>query len=295
MGDRVTKLLVGILLLAGTAQAATIVQSKAKSAIIELTDAEINSLHLAAGQNIQFTVGNSPVQASIVKIVKNKILIKSDVDLTGNAKVPVEISAAGGGAEMAAATTPAPARGQQKARSQRAAVNKSASSKKPWIAGVNFKYVASGSTSVQFADTVVGGVTVPGFTASLKTTGFVLSGIGFYYFGQWGAGAEVEYASLKGSDANYSSTITQMQLSGVGEYKFGAISAGASLTIASNYKAGDNFGNDSSLNGMGFGIFGTYQITPQIRGILDYKAINYSLEGNSVKTTLISIGGGYYF
>lgn len=296
MGDRVKKLILAFLCLTGTAHAAKILQTKAKSAIIEVTDSEIDGLKLAAGQNIQFTVAGAAVQASVVKVIKNKILVKANSDLTGQQNAQIELSTPIGSESAAAPVTPpAAAKPQQRAHKTSAYVKSGSIPKKPWIAGVNLKYV-KGTAKIQFADTVVSNVTVPGFSFNQSTTGFDLSGVGIYYFGQMGAGVELEYATLKGSDSDYSSTVTQMQMSGLGEYKFdGGFSAGVLLTIASNFKASDNSGNDSSLNGMGFGIFGTYQVTPEIRAVMDYKTITYKLDANSVSMADFRIGAGYYF
>ena len=288
----------GLLLVLGTySQAATILQTKAKSAIIQVTESELNDLHLAAGQTIQFSVGGKNIQAAIVKVAKDKILVKSNADLTGQDKAAIELSIPLG---AAAATTPA-APMQEAAPVQTAAPTKkthasssgkSYAMKKPWIAGVNLQYV-TGSAKVQYADLAVG---VAGPSYSFSVTGFDLSGTGIYYFGQWGVGAEAEYATLKGKDSSNSANVTQMQLSGLAEYKITpAISAGALLTIASNLKLNDNAGNDSSLNGTGFGIFGTYQVMPQVRLILDYRTVSYKLDGNTVTSSDIRLGGGYYF
>lgn len=296
MGDRVNRLILGLILISGTAQAATILQTKAKSAIVQVSDSEVNDLQLAPGQNIQFTSNGATVQASIVKVIKNKILIKSDTDLTGqqNANVDISIPLGAPAAQAAAPQEPMGGSTRKVVTKDRAFVNKSAMPKKPWIAGVNVKYV-NGSSKVKFSSTNLGVTTEQSF--SFPVTGFDLSGVGFYYFGQWGAGAEVEYATLKGSDSGNTATITQMQLNALGEYKINSkITAGASITLASNYKASDSQGNDSSLNGMlGFGVFGTYQVTPKIRALLEYKSMNYKLDSNSVTTTDIRIGAGYYF
>lgn len=287
------------LLFAISSQAATILQTKGPSAIIEVSDTEVQTLGLQAGQVVQFTVDAAPVNASVVKVIKNKILVKANKDLTGKANVAVELIAPHAGGGAAATTTaeapaapeaaPAPVTHSKPARSAKG--SKSMGMKKPWIAGVNLKYI-TGSGKVSFAASGI----VPAFDSNQTTSGFGFSGIGIYYFGQLGAGAEVEYASLKGSDSGYSTTATQMQLSALGEYKITpVISAGVVLTLASNLKSTDNVGNDSSLNGMGFGVFGTYNVTPEIRVILDYRSIPYKLDSNSITLTDIRIGGGYYF
>lgn len=298
MGDRVKKLILIFLCLTGTAHAAKILQTKAKSAIIEVSEGEIDDLKLAAGQNIQFTASGATVQGSVVKIIKNKILVKANSDLTGQQNAQIELSILNGALPTtdAAAAPIAPAARPQRTHKEKSSayVRSGSGSKKPWISGVNLKYI-KGSSKIQFADTVVGAVTVPGFSFNQSTTGFDLSGVGIYYFGQMGAGVELEYASIKGSDSTYSSTITQMQLSGLGEYKFDAFSAGVILTVASNYKASDSSGNDSSLNGTGFGVFGTYQVTPEIRAVIDYKSVTYTLDSNSISMADFRIGAGYYF
>ncbi|MBC7467010.1 MAG: hypothetical protein H7256_13560 [Bdellovibrio sp.] len=290
------RLLIGLLLISGTAQAATILQTKAKSAIVQVSDSEVNDLQLSAGQSIQFSAGGATIQASIVKLIKNKILIKSDTDLTGqqNANVDISIPLGSPTAQAAAPQQQAGVAPRKVVMKDRAFVNKSTMSKKPWMAGVNVKYV-NGSSKIKFSQ-AVGTATIE-TSYSFPVTGFDLSGVGFYYFGPWGAGAEVEYATLKGSDSGNTATITQMQLNALGEYKINPkITAGASLTIASNYKASDSVGNDSSLNGMlGFGVFGTYQVTPNIRALVEYKTMNYKLDSNTVSTSDIRIGAGYYF
>ncbi|MFZ3228683.1 MAG: hypothetical protein WA160_00635 [Pseudobdellovibrio sp.] len=284
-----------------SAYAATLVQTKGNSAIIELTDLELQTLNPSAGQNIQFNVGGTSVAASVAKAVKNKILVKTNKDLTGQKNVQIEIANsvadASTNSEFANPDSAPPANEKNrraKKDSARTSGNKSMLNKKI-IYGVNLKYI-TGSAKIKYADTIINSIPVSGADFTQNYTGFDLSGTGFYYFGAIGVGVEAEYASINATASYANSTITQMQLSLLSEYKIQNFSAGALLTVASNYKATDNLGNDSSLNAMGgLGVFGTYQVMPNVRMILDYRTISYKLDANTVNTSDIRLGGGYYF
>jgi hypothetical protein len=291
------KLITPVLLIFGfvaTAQAATILQTKGKSAILEVTDTELQTLKLQAGQNIQFSANGVVSQSSILKVIKNKILVKGNVDLNAEKGTPVSLAVIRGGTAPTGNAAASSAQRPVVRKEKSSAWSSKPSPSKRWITGVNLQYV-TGSSKIQFADVVVGGITQTGASDTQSISGFNFSGTGIYYFDKIGVGGELEYGMLKGAGTN-KSTITQTQLSGLAEYKItDKISAGGLLTIASNYKATDDASNDISLNGMGFGIFGTYEVMPQVRLIVDYRTISYKLEGNSVSESDIRLGGGYYF
>ncbi len=250
---------------------ATVLQTKGNSAILELSDIEIENLQPTAGQNIQLLAGGMQVDGSIKKISKKKILITTTADLSTEKIIKIQTASS-----------------NNSAKSPKRPIAKSATSNmnsKKWTIGLNLKYALSGTAKI----------TISGFPFNVKYSGLDLSGIGFYYWGNLGAGVEGEYAMLKGDDSTTSYNVTQIQMSLLGEYKFKDFSAGGLFTVASNYKSTDTAGNENSLNGMGFGVFATYKIIPSVRLIFDYRIVDYKLDPATIKTTDMRLGAGYYF
>ncbi len=273
MGDRLKLHLAmsAILLLTSVSYAARVLQVKGSSAILELSDAEIQTLRPAGGQNIQLTFGSERVDATIKKVANKKILLATASDISSQ-KV-VSVSSGGAGVQAASAGPGKTARG------------KSASGKE-WTVGANIKYVLMGAANQN----------IKNIAANVKYDGFDLSGVGIYYLGDFGVGLEGEYAMLKGKDEkSVTYTTTQIQFSLLGEYRFKQFSAGGLFTLASNYKETNSNGSDNSLNGMGFGAFFTYAVIPNVRLILDYRIVDYKLDSATIKTSDIRLGAGYYF
>lgn len=264
-----------LLFVAVQSQSAEIKQTKGNSAIIELNEEEIDNLKLSIGENIILTINEESYLANITSKKNSKLLIKANRDLTGTKNSFAEITKK---------TNRATGKSQGSNQQQ-----------KKIIYGVNAKYI-TGTASIKYADTVVGSLTVPGASITQNYSGFNLSASGFYYYDQIGIGAEAEYSSLSGTGSNITSTITQMQINALAEYRYQKFSVGGLITLASNYKSTDSAKNDTSLNGMGgFGVFATYQVIPAVRAILEYRTMNYKLDSNSVNTSDIRLGAGYFF
>lgn len=262
-----------ILLLSPVTYAARVLQVKGSSAIVELSDAEIQTLRPTSGQNVQLTFGSNRIDATIKKVAKKKILLATARDISGQKVVAVSSGGAGALSANSAAGKGSAARG------------KSSSSKK-WTAGANVKYVLMGAANQNIGN----------FSAAVKYSGFDFSGVAIYNWDNFGAGLEGEYAMLKGTDAvSTSYNITQVQFSLLGEYRFQQFSAGGLFTVASNYKSIDSIKNENSLNGMGFGAFFTYTVVPNVRLIFDYRIVDYKLDSATIKTSDIRLGAGYYF
>ena len=259
------------LLLNNSGFAATVLQVKGNSAILELSDTEIENLKPTAGQNIQILVNGSQAEGSIKKISKKKILIFTTADLSKEKNIKIENTNSNNSAKS----------------TQRPSVKnpKNNLNSKKWTLGLNLKYALSGAAKI----------TINSIPFNVKYSGLDLSGIGFYYWGNLGAGVEGEYAMFKGDDGTISYNVTQIQISLLGEYKFNDFSAGGLFTLASNYKSIDTAGNENSLNGMGFGVFATYKVIPSVRLIFDYRIVDYKLDPATIKTTDMRLGAGYYF
>ncbi|OFZ30389.1 MAG: hypothetical protein A2622_08235 [Bdellovibrionales bacterium RIFCSPHIGHO2_01_FULL_40_29] len=259
-----------ILGLSYLAEAGTVTQTKGTSAIIELSDDEIQNLSPYTGQNIQISFNGQQVDATVRKISKRKILVSTSKVLSKQKNV--EVLAGGPGVSISK-------------KSSYSDKSKASVSSKNWTLGANVKYVLMGKEKR----------TISSVAIDIVYSGFDLSGIGFYYWGSFGVGVEGEYAMLQGKDTTASHTISQMQMSILGEYKISTISFGALFTIASNYKSSDGVGNELSVNGMGYGIFATYSVTPQVRLIFDYRMANYKLDPATIEISDMRIGAGYYF
>ena len=260
------------LLLTATVEAASVLQVKGNSAVLELTDSEISELQPSAGQKIKISVNETLADGLIKKIVKKKILVSVNSDLTGEKNVRILMD---GGNNSADGT---------KRLSNRNSKSNSSPMKK-WTLGLNLKYALGGAAKITINNTPF----------DLKYQGIDFSGIGFYYWGNVGAGVEGEYAMLKGDGNSITYNVTQIQLSLLGEYKIKDFSAGGLFTLASNYKSTDSANNENSLNGMGFGIFGTYTVVPNVRIIFDYRIVDYKLAPATIKMTDMRLGAGYYF
>lgn len=265
-----------LLLIGGSwAQAGTILQVKGASAIVEMTDAEIQSVKPEAGQQIVLLFGAKQAPATIKKVSNKKVLITTSVNLAGQKAVAVRAAGATkGNSSSGSSANNRSGNGSRRSKNQ-----------KDWIVGGNLKYV-TGSANI----------TITGFPGmSVKYSGFDASGVGIYYFGDIGVGLEAEYGTLNGADTSASHKVTQVQFSALGEYKIKAFSVGGLFTLFSNIKDTDSNGNDNSLNGTGFGVFATYTVMPQVRIILDYKMASYKLDPASYSTSDIRLGAGYYF
>ncbi len=262
-----------ILLLSPVIYAAQVLQVKGSSAIVELSDAEIQTLRPTGGLNVLLTFENDKVDATIKKVAKKKILLTIARDISGQKFVTVSSGGAGAQSANSATAKKAGARGKS-------------SGDKKWTAGVNVKYVLMGAANQNIANV----------KANVKYSGFDLSGVAIYYWDNFGAGLEGEYAMLKGTDAGSATyDITQAQFSLLGEYRLQQFSAGALFTVASNYKSADSIKNENSLNGMGFGAFFTYTVVKNVRLILDYRILDYKLDTATIKTSDLRLGAGYYF
>lgn len=263
-----------LLLSSSWAQAGTILQVKGASAIVEMTDAEIQSVKPEAGQQILLLFGAKQAPATIKKVSNKKVLITTTVNLAGQKAVAVRAAGAKGNSSSAQSADSRSNNGSRRSRNQ-----------KDWIIGGNLKYV-TGSANIKITG-------FPGL--SVKYSGFDASGVGMYYFGDVGVGLEGEYGTLSGADTSASHKLTQVQFSILGEYKIKAFSVGALFTLFSNIKDTDSNGNDNSLNGTGYGVYATYTVMPQVRIILDYKMASYKLDPASYSTSDIRLGAGYYF
>ncbi len=262
-----------------SSHAAKILQVKNNSAILELNNAEMQTLEPTPGQNIRLTFGNEQVNATVKKMAKNKLLIEVSGDIS-NQKV-VSISKGGTGADSSKATT---AKSAKYAKTAKSVKNEDASSKE-WSIGVNTRYVVSGTASQ----------TINGISSKVSYSGFVLSGIALYNWDNFGVGVDGEYALLQGKAGSVTSKITQIQFSLVGEYRLQKYSAGGLFTLGSNFNSTDSTNAENSLNGMGFGVFATYAFSPNIRLLLDYRNVDYKLDSATIKTSDIRLGAGYYF
>lgn len=262
------------LFIALPADAASVLQVKGNSAILELVDSEFSELQPTAGQKIKISVNGILSDALIKKIVKKKILISVNSDLTGEKNVIIQSDNDSGSAN-----------GSKRSSNKISKTNFASANTKKWTLGLNLKYALGGSAKITINNTPF----------DVTYQGIDFSGIGFYYWGNIGAGVEGEYAMLKGTDRAATYNITQIQLSFLGEYKIKDFSVGGLFTLASNYKSTDSAGNENSLNGMGFGIFGTYTVVPNVRLIFDYRIVDYKLDPATIKTTDMRLGAGYYF
>ena len=265
--------LTALLVLTGAwANAGTILQVKGASAIVELTDAEIQSVRPEAGQQINLLFGSKQAPATIKKVSNKKLLITTSVNLAGQKAVAVR---AAGGSKSSSSSSDSRSGNSRRPRDQ-----------KDWTIGGNLKYV-TGSAAIKITSQP---------DQTVKYSGFDATGVGLYYFGDVGIGVEGEYGTLSGSSSNGSShKITQVQFNLLGEYKIKAFSVGALYTLFSNIKDTDSNQNDNSLNGTGFGVYATYAVMPQVRIIFDYKMASYKLDPATYSTSDMRIGAGYYF
>ena len=261
-----------------SARAANVLQVKGNSAILELSDLEFKTLQPEAGKNIRIIANGKAAVANIKKILNAKILINSNVNLTGTKSVQVLAS------NSNVSINEAGPRGSRSGNSNEKNKN---TSQKNWILGGNLQYV-TGSSSILIA---------PLASRTLNYSGFNVSGVGFYYFDSIGVGGRADYTFGNGTTATSSDKITQVDLSFLGEYKFKTFSVGAMLVLFSNIRDTDNLNNDNSLNssGLGYGLFATYDAYPQIKLLLNYKTVNYKLDPASYGTSDIRLGAGYYF
>lgn len=251
--------------------AANVLQTKGSSAIIGLSDAEMQSLQPEAGKSIIILSSGKPVQANIKKVSNKKILLTLNGSLGDAKTVKIKVDSSSPKTSAAAPT-------------KNGTTSKNAS-KKNWALGANLKYVTG---SAAFS--------IPGIpNSTLKYSGFDVSGIGIYYFGKFGVGVEGEYSSLPGTNNAASATTTQIQMSLLGEYRINLFSVGALFTVFSNFKSSDSLGNETSLNGMGYGAYAAYMLFPSMRLSLDYKMGTYKLDTATITTSDIRFGAGYYF
>lgn len=255
--------------------AATVLQVKGNSAIVEISDAEMQNLQPASGQQIQLTSGSKRTAGIIKKVLNKKLLLTTKSSLDGQ-KV-VRITSSGAASSTTASATMERPSAKSNSQSKKLL-------QKRWTLGANLKYV-TGSANV----------TITSFPSqTLKYSGFAGSAVGLYYFGSFGIGAEGEYALMTGSTSIGKDNVTQLQMSLLGEYKFNSFAVGALFTF-SNIKDTDNVGNDNSLNGTGFGAYAAYAVKPQVRILLEYRTVNYSLDPATYAASDIRLGAGYYF
>ncbi len=273
MKSQIVLAVISFLFLMANGFAANILKAKGNSAIVELSESELATLNPSPGQSILITIENKASEASITKVAKNKILISTTEPLSAQNDVKIT----SGKIVSTENTQPRSTGKHVKNKSQRPSKN--------WVLGANLKYVLSGASKI----------TINGVPINVKYSGIDLSGIGFYYWGHWGAGFEAEYAMLKGDDTTTPYSITQIQVSLLAEYKYNSVSGGVLFTPASNYKSSDSAGNENSLNGMGYGVFATYNLNPNIRFIFDYRISDYKLDPATIKGTDMRLGAGYYF
>ena len=269
-----TFLFAAFLFKSATANAASVIQVKGNSAILELTDSELADLQPISGQKIKVLTNEISTDGMVKKVLKKKILISVNADLS--AEKNVKIQADNGSTSV---------NGTKKMATKNLKTNSVSANAKKWTLGVNLKYALTGAAKIKINITPY----------DVKYQGIDFSGIGIYYWGNLGAGVEGEYAMLKGDDTTVTYNVTQAQLSFLGEYKIKNFSVGALFTPASNYKSTDSAGNENSLNGMGFGIFGTYMVVPNVRLIFDYRTVDYKLDPATIKMTDMRLGAGYYF
>lgn len=263
-----------LLLVSFGVHAGTILQVKGSSAIVEMSDAEIQSVRPEAGQQLLLLFGTKQAPATIKKVSNKKVLLTTTMNLAGQKSVAVR---AANGAKASSSSSSSADRSNSSSRRLK--------NQKDWTIGGNLKYV-----------TGTANITITGFPGqTVQYSGFDASGIGIYYFGDIGVGLEGEYTTSNGTASTASHKLAQVQFSVLGEYKIKAFSVGALFTLFSNIKDTDSIGNDNSLNGTGYGVFATYTIMPQVRIIFDYKMANYKLDPATYSTNDMRIGAGYYF